>query len=36
MENLQVFNNSEFGTVRTIEINSKPYFSGSDVAKALG
>ena len=36
MGNLQVFNNSEFGTVRTIEINSKPYFSGSDVAKALG
>ena len=36
MNNLQVFNNNEFGAVRTIEINNKPYFCGSDVAKALG
>ena len=36
MTNLQVFKNNEFGAVRTIEINNKPYFCGSDVAKALG
>ena len=36
MNNLQVFNNNEFGEIRTIEINNKPYFCGSDVAKALG
>lgn len=36
MNNLQVFNNNEFGAVRTIKINNKPYFCGSDVAKALG
>ena len=36
MNNLQVFNNNEFGAVRTIEINNKTYFCGSDVAKALG
>lgn len=36
MTNLQVFKSNEFGAVRTIEINNKPYFCGSDVAKALG
>ncbi|MDD5792070.1 MAG: phage antirepressor [Erysipelotrichaceae bacterium] len=33
---LQVFANEEFGDVRTIMINDKPYFCASDVAKALG
>lgn len=36
MENLQIFSNEEFGEIRTIEIDGKPYFSGADVAKALG
>jgi len=33
---LQIFNNAEFGTVRTMEVEGKPYFCGTDVAKALG
>lgn len=36
MNNLKVFNNNEFRTVRTFEVNNKTYFCGSDVAKALG
>lgn len=33
---LQIFNNPEFGDIRTVTINDKPYFCGNDVAKALG
>lgn len=33
---MQVFNNPEFGEVRTIEENGAVLFCGSDVAKALG
>lgn len=33
---LQVFNNSEFGEVRTIREGDKTLFCGADVAKALG
>ena len=33
---IQVFNNSEFGNIRTLEINGEPYFVGKDVATALG
>lgn len=36
MNELQIFNNEEFGTIRTAEINGKPYFVASDVATALG
>ena len=38
MENnvLQVFNNPEFGKVRTVVNNSEPWFVGKDVADALG
>ena len=36
MNELQIFNNEEFGQVRTIEIDGKPYFVGKDVAEALG
>lgn len=36
MNELQIFKNNEFGEVRTLEINGKPYFMASDVAKALG
>lgn len=36
MNDLQIFNNEEFGEVRTIEIDGKPYFVANDVAKALG
>lgn len=36
MGDLQIFKNEEFGEVRTVEIEGKPFFCGSDVAKALG
>lgn len=36
MHELQIFNNEEFGQIRTVEIDGKPYFMASDVAKALG
>lgn len=36
MEKLQIFNNAEFGEIRTVEIDNKPYFMASDVARALG
>lgn len=36
MNELQVFENVQFGQVRIIEENGKPLFCGSDVAKALG
>lgn len=36
MNELQIFNNEEFGSVRTVEINDKTYFVASDVAKSLG
>lgn len=37
MENkIQIFENSEFGSIRTLEIDSEPYFVGKDVAEILG
>lgn len=36
MQELKIFNNSEFGNIRTVEIDGKPYFVGKDVANALG
>ena len=36
MNELMVFNNAEFGQVRTMEINGEPWFVGKDVAEALG
>ena len=36
MNSLQIFKNPEFGQIRMIEINGKPYAVGIDVAKALG
>lgn len=36
MTNITIFNNNKFGEVRTLEQNGKPFFCGSDVAKALG
>ena len=33
---MQVFRNEEFGSIRTIEINGDPWFVGKDVAAALG
>ncbi|MED4400215.1 phage antirepressor [Metabacillus fastidiosus] len=36
MSDLTIFNNVEFGEIRTLEIDNKPYFFGCDIAKALG
>lgn len=36
MQELQIFNNTEFGEVRALEINDEPYFVGKDVATILG
>lgn len=36
MNEIKIFENTEFGSVRTIEENGKVMFCGSDVAKALG
>lgn len=33
---IQKFVNEEFGEIRTVTINEKPYFCASDIAKALG
>lgn len=36
MNELQIFNNEEFGSVRAITKDNEPWFVASDVAKALG
>ena len=36
LNELQVFNNPEFGEVRSIQIDGEPWFVGKDVAAALG
>lgn len=36
MSELKIFQNDEFGQVRTVEIDGKPYFNANDVASALG
>lgn len=36
MHELQLFNNEEFGEIRVLEIEGKPYVVANDVAKALG
>jgi anti-repressor protein len=35
MKELQIFSNQEFGDVRAVEVNGKPYAIGVDVARAL-
>ncbi len=36
MNELQIFNNEEFGKIRTVTINNEPWFVGKDVATSLG
>ena len=36
MNNLQIFENPEFGKIRTLEVEGEPWFVGKDVAEALG
>lgn len=36
MNELQIFNNEEFGEIRTVTIDNEPWFVGKDVASSLG
>lgn len=36
MNELQIFNNNQFGEIRTIEDNGKVLFCAVDIARALG
>lgn len=36
MSELQVFNNAEFGSVRSLMVNGEQYFVGKDIAEILG
>ena len=36
MNELQVFKNDEFGSIRTVTIENEPWFVGKDVATVLG
>ena len=36
MNELQIFQSEEFGTIRTVTIDNEPWFVGKDVAVALG
>lgn len=33
---LQIFNNEQFGEIRMVEVDNKPYFVAVDIAKSLG
>lgn len=36
MNKLKIFENAEFGSIRTLELNCEPWFVGKDVAEILG
>ena len=36
MNELKIFNNKEFGKIRTVTIDNEPWFVGKDVASSLG
>ena len=36
MNNIKIFENPEFGSIRTVEVKNEPWFVGKDVAQALG
>lgn len=36
MQELRIFNNDEFGEVRSVMVNEEPWFVGKDIAVALG
>lgn len=36
MNDLKIFNNKEFGQIRTLIIDGEPWFVGKDIAEALG
>ena len=36
MDNIKIFENSEFGEIRTVIVDNEPYFVGKDVCEAFG
>lgn len=36
MEEIKIFKNAEFGSVRTVIVNDEVYFVGKDIATILG
>ena len=36
MNDLQIFNNDEFGEIRTVVIDNEPYFVAKDITDRLG
>lgn len=36
MDNIKIFENDEFGEIRTVTIENDPWFVGKDIAMALG
>ena len=36
MSNIKIFENPEFGSIRTVEINNEPWFVGKDICDILG
>lgn len=36
MNNIKIFENPEFGSIRTVEVKNEPWFVGKDVAEILG
>lgn len=36
MNEIQIFNNPEFGEIRSLEVNGEPWFVGRDIATVLG
>lgn len=36
MNDIQIFKNEQFGQIRMVEIDDKPYFVATDIAKTLG
>ncbi len=36
MDNLQIFKNNRFGSIRMLKIKDEPYFVGKDIANVLG
>lgn len=34
--NIMIFKNNNFGEIRSLEINGKPYFVGNEIATILG
>lgn len=36
MDEIRIFENPEFGTIRAVDIDGEPYFVGKDMALSLG